>query len=100
MSIKLVRLTAPDILAGRGVKNLSALTKGSLIVLWLGAFAGSATAQNGVTPQRDAYGNLRRENAPYSQQGINQGPINNGPIRNTPSQPSTTNRTPAQATSR
>ncbi|WP_139017454.1 hypothetical protein [Bradyrhizobium sp. STM 3809] len=70
---------------------MSILTKLSLTVLWLALSVGSAAAQYGVSSQRDANGNLRRENADYSPRGINQGPVNNGPIRNTPAQPSTTN---------
>jgi hypothetical protein len=50
-----------------------------------------ALAQYGITTQRDAQGNLVRDNGPYAQRGVNQGPINNGPIRNAPSQPPTAN---------
>lgn len=75
---------------------LSVLTKWSLTALWLAISLGPATAQSGVTSQRDANGNIRRDHAPYSAHGINQGPINNGPIRNTPAQPSTTNRSTQQ----
>jgi hypothetical protein len=49
----------------------------------------AASAQSGVSNQRDAYGNLVRDNGAMSPRGVNQGPVNNGTIRNAPAQPTT-----------
>jgi hypothetical protein len=51
----------------------------------------SAQAQSGVNTQRDAQGNLVRDNGGYARSGVNQGPINNGQIRNAPAQPPVSN---------
>jgi hypothetical protein len=53
------------------------------------ACGNAAWAQSGVSNQRDAYGNLVRDNGPMSPRSVNQGPVNIGPIRNAPAQPTT-----------
>ena len=58
-----------------------------LAIICLVACSASAQAQYGVTNQRDAQGNLVRDNGGYAQRGVNQGPVNNGPIRSAPAQP-------------
>jgi hypothetical protein len=58
-----------------------------LAIILVAVCASPAFAQYGTTTQRDAQGNLVRENGSYAQRGVNQGPINNGPIRNAPAQP-------------
>jgi hypothetical protein len=62
-----------------------------LAIILLVVCNSAALAQYGITNQRDAQGNLTRDNGPYAQRGVNQGPINNGPIRNGPAQPPTSN---------
>lgn len=64
--------------------------KYALALLCLIGCGGSASAQYGVSNQRDMYGNLPRDGGAYSPRGVNQGPVNNGPIRSTPA-PTTTN---------
>jgi hypothetical protein len=58
-----------------------------LAMVCLLACGNAAWAQSGVSNQRDAYGNLVRDNGTTSPRSVNQGPVNNGPIRNTPAQP-------------
>ena len=60
-------------------------------IILLVVSSGSALAQYGITNQRDAQGNIVRDNGPYAQRGVNQGPVNNGLIRNAPTQPPTAN---------
>jgi hypothetical protein len=62
-----------------------------LAIVCVLACSGPALAQSGITNQRDAQGNLVRDNGTYAQRGVNQGPVNNGPIRNAPPQPPTAN---------
>jgi hypothetical protein len=62
-----------------------------LAIVCLVACGGAAQAQSGVNTQRDAQGNLVRDNGNYAQRGINQGPVNNGQIRNAPAQPPVSN---------
>ena len=62
-----------------------------LAIILLVVCSSPALAQYGITNQRDAQGNLVRDNGAYAQRGVNQGPINNGPIRNAPAQPPTAN---------
>jgi hypothetical protein len=51
----------------------------------------SASAQSGLSNQRDTYGNIIRDTGTYPARGVNRGPVNNGPISNAPAQPSTGN---------
>lgn len=67
--------------------------KYAFAIFCLIACCGTASAQYGVSNQRDMYGNLPRDGGAYSQKGINQGPTNNGPIRSAPA-PSTINAGP------
>jgi hypothetical protein len=60
-----------------------------LALLCLIAVGNSALAQNGVSNQRNAQGNLVRDSGSYSPTGINQGPVNHGPIKGRPAQPPT-----------
>lgn len=60
-----------------------------LALLCLIAFSNSVFAQDGVSNQRNAQGNLVRDSGPYSPTGINQGPVNNGPIKGRTAQPPT-----------
>jgi hypothetical protein len=62
-----------------------------LAIICLVVCSASAQAQYGVTNQRDAQGNLLRDNGSYTQRGVNQGPVNNGAIRNAPTQPPVAN---------
>jgi hypothetical protein len=62
--------------------------KFSLAILSLTILGSSALAQDGVSNQRDMYGNLVRDSATRSPAGVNQSTPNNiGAIRNTPIQP-------------
>jgi hypothetical protein len=61
----------------------------SLVVVCLVACSNAASAQSGVSNQRDMYGNLVRDNG--ASRGINQGPVNLGPIRHAPAQPTQSN---------
>jgi hypothetical protein len=63
----------------------------ALTILCLIAGATSAVAQNGISNQRDGYGNLVRSTGTYAPKGINQGPVNNGPVSIAPAKPSTQN---------
>ena len=65
--------------------------KFTLAIFCLFAAGASASAQSGVSTQRDMYGNLVRSNGTNLPKGINQGPVNNGPINRAPPQPPTTN---------
>jgi hypothetical protein len=60
-----------------------------LTLVCLVACSNAAWAQDGVSNQRDMYGNLVRDNGPS--RDIIQGPVNHGPIRNAPARPATTN---------
>jgi hypothetical protein len=59
-----------------------------------------AAAQSGVSTQRDANGNLIRDNGGYSAKAVNQGPVNNGPIKNSATQPSNANIGPVKGASK
>lgn len=65
-----------------------------LAMFCLIACAHSASAQYGVSNQRDAYGNLAR-NSGTSPGAVNQGTPNNGAIRNAPILPATNPAKPA-----
>ena len=61
-----------------------------LAIFWLIILESSALAQNGVSNQRDMYGNLVRNSAATSPTGVNQStPNSSGAIRNMPIQPPT-----------
>jgi hypothetical protein len=62
-----------------------------LAIVCVMACSSPALAQYGISNQRDAQGNLVRDNGAYVQRGVNQGPVNNGQIRNAPAQPPTAN---------
>ena len=65
--------------------------KSTITIVLLLVGASSASAQTGVSNQRDMYGNLVRDGNNYSVRGVNQGPQNNGPVRSMPTQPATAN---------
>jgi len=70
-----------------------------LAIVCLIACSGAAHAQ-GVNTQRDAQGNLVRDNGSFAPRGLNQGPTNNGQIRNAPAQPPVSNANQRNGTGR
>ena len=70
----------------------------AFVFFCLTACCGSASAQYGISNQRDMYGNLPRDGGAYSPKGINQGPINNGPIRTAPAPTTMNNGGPINST--
>jgi hypothetical protein len=66
-----------------------------LVVLWL-IILGNPVLAQGVSNQRDIYGNLTRNNGATSG-GVNQSTPNNGAIRNTPIPPVTNPGSPPKA---
>ncbi|MDB5604549.1 MAG: putative exported protein of unknown function [Bradyrhizobium sp.] len=67
-----------------------------LAMFCLLACGNAAWAQNGISNQRDASGNLLRDGGATSPRSVNPGAVNNGPVRNVPTQPTTNNTSTAK----